>query len=982
MVDFQSMGISVLRDFPNVTLSLNQLRIVGKEEFSQDTLVRIEEVALEVNWLKAIIGKGIEVSSIHLVNPDIHVLVLANGRANYNIMLPDTSSTISSDSSSGIDIGLDKIQMSNASISYTDLGLGVHAEIKGLNHVGKGDFKKDVFDYSTETSIDTLTLDYGEIRYFNKKKVVVDLIMEMNLKDMLFTFKENDIQINHFKFGVEGSFGMLANGYSMDLRFVSKETAFKNILSLVPGLYMEDFKQIKTSGDLAFKGFVKGVYSDTSQKIPTFHVELKVSDAMFKLDSLPTPVQNIQMHMVLDNPYGILDSTVMDIRTFHMELGKHPIHGRLKVQGLSQYLVDADIMADLELAELETMFPIQGIDLKGKLDFELKAKGKYETIEVGRAKKKTTQLTSIPAMHLNLKMADGRVKYDSLPAAIENIQLHLVADNETGQLENTVIEFKSLHLDMGKNPVHGTARISGYKKYQINADLKASLDLADIEKMYPMDSLDLKGMFNLEVKMNGLYDSIAKKFPALDAKMTLTNGYVKTNGYPEPMQNIHLIAEATNKTGKVPDTKLVISKLTYTLEEEPFTVSGTLSDLDRYDYDLKIKGLVDLEKITKIYPIDGIKLRGIVDTDIETSGCLADVEAGKYYKINSKGSIEIKNVEATGKEIPRPVAIKDALFTFTPTKIVLERFTGKFGKSNVTLTGNISNYMSFLTQNEELIKGDMDLKCDTLDVNEWLGDTSATSSSKKASSPATLVQVPMNVDFVFDSEIGRVNYQDMKITQMDGEIRIKDGVLSLKETGFNTLNALFNVSGDYNTQDIKHPLFDFALNIKELDINKAYREIKMLRDIAPAAGNVFGLFSVDYKLKGELANDMSPITSSLVGGGEIRIANAKVNGMKLMEEISKTAKKQEINDPHLKDFVMVTEIKNNKIVVKPFALDLAGLNTEIEGVSEIDGAINYIVKIELLPIEKLKVPFHVSGTYDKPKVALGKGHVLPSAATP
>jgi AsmA protein len=916
------------------------------------------------------------VSSINWEQSDLHVVVLKNGKANYDIMLKDTSATSDTDTSSQVNLGLGKIMMSKSNVLFEDLGLDFHADIKGIHHIGTGDFQKDIFDYNTETVLDEVTIDYGKVRYFYKKRVAIFMEMKMNLQDLLFTFKENIIHINDFKFKMEGNFGMMTHGYSMDLKFASKETTFKNILSLVPGVYMKDFKQVSTSGDLAFKGFVKGTYSDTSARIPAFHVELKVIDAVFKLDSLPTPVKNIQMDMVVDNPYGIVDSTLLDIRTFHMDLGKHPVHGRLKVQGISQYKLDADIMADLDLAELETMFPMKGLDLKGKLNFEWKAKGLYKTTEGVKNKKKTTELLALPAMHLNLKLSDGRLKYDSLPTAIENVQLHLVADNETGQLENTVVEVKSLHLDMGKNPIHGTARVSGYKKYQVDADIKASLDLADIEKMYPMDSMQMAGMFDLDVKAKGVYDPLAKIFPALDAKMNLTNGYVKVKEYPEPIQNMHLVAEATNKTGKVSDTKLIISKLTYTLEDEPFTVSGTLADLDKYNYDLKIKGLVDLEKMTKIYPVEGLKLKGLVDTDIETNGCLADVEAGKYYKVSSKGSVEFKNIEVSGKEIPRKIWIQNAFFSFTPSKIVLERFKGLFGRSNVSITGDISNYMAFLTKGNELIKGDMDLKSDTLDLNEWIADSSTSKSAPHSASTPSVVQVPLNVDFIFDSEISTLIFQDMKLTKMDGEIRIKDGVLSMKETGFNTLNALFSLSGDYDTRDLKHPLFDFILNIKELDINKAYREVKMFRDMAPAAANTFGLFSIDYKLKGELAQDMSPITQSLVGGGVIRIADAKVNGMKLMEEISKSAKKKEINDPHLKDLVMETEIKDNNIYVKPFSLDLSGLNTEIEGVSEINGAIHYIVKIEL--IEKLKVPFHVTGTYDKPKVALGKGHTLPA----
>jgi AsmA protein len=202
--------------------------------------------------------------------------------------------------------------------------------------------------------------------------------------------------------------------------------------------------------------------------------------------------------------------------------------------------------------------------------------------------------------------------------------------------------------------------------------------------------------------------------------------------------------------------------------------------------------------------------------------------------------------------------------------------------------------------------------------------------------------------------------------------------MSLHETGFNSLDAKFSVSADYNTKDMLHPLFDMDVDVKDLDINRAYKEVKLMRDLAPSAANVFGKFSVTYKLKGELAKDMSPKLETLAGGGIMRIADAKINGMKLFEEISKSAKKNEINDPHLKDFTMETEIRDSKIFVKPFSIKVSGFDADIEGVNTMSGMVNYLVKIELIPLTKIKIPFHVTGKYDNPKVALGKGHTLPN----
>ncbi len=101
-------------------------------------------------------------------------------------------------------------------------------------------------------------------------------------------------------------------------------------------------------------------------------------------------------------------------------------------------------------------------------------------------------------------------------------------------------------------------------------------------------------------------------------------------------------------------------------------------------------------------------------------------------------------------------------------------------------------------------------------------------------------------------------------------------------------------------------------------------------------------------------------------------------GMKIFEELSKAAKKDDMNDPHLKDFVMRSEIRDSKIIVKPFSIKVSGIEADVEGVSEINGTIRYLMKLELPPLG-IKIPFHVTGTYSNPKVSMGKGHVLMSS---
>jgi AsmA protein len=983
-VNFDELSLSFFRHFPSLAITFENIKVSGKEEFKGIDLFKADEFTLGLNPWKILFNHETEIGTIKLKKPFIDIYVLKNGRTNYDIFATDTTPAVK-DTSSSVNLELDKIIIEEGNIIYDDRSSNIFVEIAGVEHEGMIDLNKDLFDLITKTKMKEFTFDHDHVRYLHRKDMELDVQMELNTKENKFVFKENSITINHLKLTLEGSFTMLASGYDIDLKFNAPESEFKDILSLVPGIYKDDFKHVKTDGDITVKGFVKGVLADSLETIPRFHVDVNIKDGMFKIDTLPTPVENIQIDLAIENTYGVKDSMVFDLKNFKLDIGTHPIHGRFKLNGYA-HRIDTDIFASIDMGILESIYPIKGIDIKGNLSFELMAKGDYHYLN--------NKIKSIPAFDLNLKFSEGRFKYDSLPSSIDNIRFQIIANNPTGILEETSLRFHDINLDMGKNPITGYVYLKGYEKYMIDADIKASLDLADLQKIHPIKGISMKGLFGLDIKARGFYDHNKRKFPAIDSKVQIKNGWIQTPDYPEPVENINLLARVQNITGNFKDSRLDITDLTYTLEDEPFEIKGSVTDMEDYAFDLKMTGKVDLEKITKIYPVEGMALKGIIDSDVSTQGKVSDIEEGRYKRIKSSGKIDVKNFEAKSASMP-VISIKDALFSFTPEKVILEKFIGKAGKSDINMTGDLSNYMTFFPKRIRKpgeapyqgalkpIIGDLILNCDTLDVNEWLKPAPAQNNVARTTQPADtnskshIQKISERIDFVFDSKIGYVKYDDFRVSKLDGEIRVKDGTVFLKETGFNSLNAIFNLSGDYDTRDVNHPLFDFNIDIKDLDIHSAYKELGIVRELAPAAANAEGSFSITYKLKGELDQQMNVKTETLLGGGEIRIANAKINGMKIFDEISKAAKRGNIKDPHLKEFIMDTEIRNNKIFIKPFALDLSGFETDIEGVSDMNGTMAYVFRIELLPIEKLKIPFHVTGTYDNPKVAIGKGHKLP-----
>jgi uncharacterized protein involved in outer membrane biogenesis len=819
-LETDNFSLSLFRNFPNISVEMKELGVINNEPFKDEVLFAADELEVEVNLKDILFGDQLRVKGISLIRPVINIQVLPDGRANYDIAIPSTDTVTTSEEPSDFSFGIDHWEIVNGDVTYNDRSMPFLMSIKGLNHSGSGDFTQDVFDLKTNTEADTVTMAYDGAEYLTNKRAVIDATVSISEAYTKYTFKENAAKINDFAMSFDGWFKMNEKDFGMDITFKSPENSFKSLLSIVPGMFTSNFKDIETKGDLAFNGFVKGTYSE--KQMPAFNVNLLVKDGMFK--------------------------------------------------------------------------------------------------------------------------------YPDLPTAINNINVDLLIDNKDGVIDNTVIDLKKLHLDFGSNPVDARALISKMYPTNVDANLSAKLNLAELNKMFPMEGLTMKGNYSIDLKAKGVYDSLKKTIPAIDANMTLANGYVKSADVPLPLDDIHFASTIKNNSGVMAETFITVKDFSVLMDGEKFNADLLLQNLDDYTWDLKAKGGIDLEKITKVFPLEGMTLAGKVKADIQTKGKYSDVQAERYDKLPTSGSASLKDFKYVTKDLPT-VTLSQAGMSFDPKKIELQNVNGTIGKSDFNVSGAVNNYLGYIFGKNETIKGVMNFNSTLLDLNEFMTESEETPATGTA--PMSVIPVPENIDFVLKSDIKKVKLMDFNITNATGDIIVKDGVANLSGLKFNMLGGSFIVSGAYNTRDIDHPKYDFGLNINSVSMKEASNASSLVSTYAPIAGLVNGNFSMkNFKISGELLKDMSPNLETVNGGGAIEIAQAALKDSKLVSGITSLTKLDNTNEVTLKDVVMSAEIKNGRLSVKPFDVKFGEYKTTVSGSTGIDQSIDYNLKMDV-PAGKL-----------------------------
>jgi hypothetical protein len=384
IVNFDNdIELSLIKNFPNFTLAMHNLTVVGIDEFEGDTLLGMKTFSATLDVMSVIKGEQISIIKILLDEPNIHAIVLKSGKANWDIAKATTDTTAEKPDTakSKFNIALKKLQINHANISYNDKLGNMSALLTDFNHTLTGDFSQDNFLLQLLIDCNQLSYTMGGIKYLNNVKTTLKADIDANMKDMQFTFKENEIALNELQFGFDGNIAMKGDDILMDLKYAATKTDFKNFLSLVPGVYTKDFKDVKTSGKLGFNGFAKGTYN--AHSLPAFAFNLLVENAMFQYPSLPAPVNNIQIKLAVTNPDGNVNNTKIDLSSFHFEIMADPFDARMIATNvMKDPTVDAAFKGKLNLDNITKIVPLEeGMKVAGTIALDLIAKGSMSTID-------------------------------------------------------------------------------------------------------------------------------------------------------------------------------------------------------------------------------------------------------------------------------------------------------------------------------------------------------------------------------------------------------------------------------------------------------------------------------------------------------------------------------------------------------------------------------------------------------------------------
>ncbi|MFT5970687.1 MAG: hypothetical protein ACI8ZO_001202 [Flavobacteriales bacterium] len=554
-LSFGDFDLSLFSSFPNLNLEIRDVSLLGADEFEETYLTKLSALELEINLFKIIRTGNISIQSIGVDKPEINIVVLANGKSNYDITYPsieDSATSGKEETPSTFEMALEHYEINNAVINYKDASMDMSLNISDFNHQGSGDFTTSVFNLITETNISELTFTYEGVPFLYKVKTDLEAIIGMDLDQMLFTFKDNLLVLNNLPLTFAGFVLMPNDAIEMDLSFSAKNAGFKKLLSLIPAVYSSDMEGLTANGSFSFDGYTKGIYNDTN--FPAFGAKLSLENGDFKYIDLPTGLKNATVDMHLDFPGGNdLDLVKVDLKKFTATVENNPIFASFKIsKPMTSLNFEAQMKGKFDFEKLAALVPLdENKKMAGLLNIDAKVKGDMESIE----NENYDKIQFMCAMNLR------QFKYNTtlLPESLYIAQLEIIANQ-------TQVDLKFFQMNIGDSDINATGKLNNFIGYALSdktlsgnltvnsknlnidalmpsetegeADIKnkAKEELALIEVP---DNLDLSMLINLD-KM--LYDKVSienvkggitlknGKAELKDMRLKVLNGNIVMNG--------------------------------------------------------------------------------------------------------------------------------------------------------------------------------------------------------------------------------------------------------------------------------------------------------------------------------------------------------------------------------------------------------------------------------------------------------------------
>ncbi|MFO7574941.1 MAG: AsmA-like C-terminal region-containing protein [Bacteroidales bacterium] len=478
-----------------------------------------------------------------------------------------------------------------------------------------------------------------------------------------------------------------------------------------------------------------------------------------------------------------------------------------------------------------------------------------------------------------------------------------------------------------------------------DSDFKSLLSMVPAVYMTDFEGLTADGTFDLNGSLSGTYSSADSTYPDAKISMAVRNGVISYPDLPEKITAISMEMDVDFDGTDMDKTVVSLPAFHFELAGNPFDLSMLLKT-PMSDPDIKgsAKGKIDFGSLAQAIPLDDMTLSGILETSLSLAGRMSMIEEERYQEFHAEGSMILSNFIVEMTDMPQ-VAINKASFEFNPAFANLREANIRVGKNtDFAIDGKLSNYLPYLFS-DGTISGNLNLRSSLIDVDEIMA--ALPEEIEEDTTALALVVIPSNIDFTFIALIDKMVYGSLKPENIRGTMIVRDGMLTVSNTGMDIMGGKISMNALYDTRDSLKPIMKADMSITNMLVKNAFETFNAVQKLAPAARGIEGAVNMTLKFESLLGSDMMPLLNTVFGEGILTSSELQIVDAPTFNKIREVLK---INDKYsntFKDLRASFRVRDGRVFLTPFDTKMGNVKMNISGDQGFDQTLNYFIKTEI-----------------------------------
>ena len=965
-LECDEVELTYFETYPYFGVKLINGRIINEtDSLPCDTLVSFKRTIVAINPTYIFNSKRIAVELFFIDTPRFYGYIAPDGKANWDIVQStDTTTQDTTQQQPLPPIDLKKIRIKSGRLVYDDRQQDLYTEVNGFYLNLKGSFANQDSENGVRLETGSSSILFDSPAYTLSNHLRMDFKSELSWTYMMreITLKDAELRVNDLPFKASGSIKRREAGQPslVDLGFNLNILDLNEILHFIPEQYLKNRDKMAATGSILLEGKIQGEVGDSV--VPSLDLCCKIDNGSYHVEGVQQGIDSLRMDVDLafngpcpDSSFVKVEELVvkgrnisLDVKGSAYNLFDNPairskIKGNVNLTQLAKDFLNPDtIILEGEMsADLTTAFTVN--DLLDSNMSKVEANG---ALNIERFKA-TSPVFGLDAYIAGLSLKAGSAKKESRYMQTDE----LLASNL--QIDTLNIQYKE---NINSRISHLELRVNTARNIDTTAVIPVTtwMTIGQLRSKLP-DSTWL-------VLKNTTLDG--------GIKASANNKRIPKAGFRLRMDTLKYFMVAAR-------TGAVLSNSQFTLEALPYR-------------DAVKQRLEQSARNRRRAAIRQASARGQRDTT-----AVADTSATSRLlrRWEARGKINFDQLRLFSRYFPIPMYMEGTNVEYNTNRITLKDARLHLGKSDLRLNGQLSQLRAAALRGGTL-KGKLTVQSDLIDCNQLLlamnrgarfaeADEKAPASfntdsitaleyqnmeigaqdTLRTDTTTQLMIIPKFLDLSLRTDAKRIQFKDLELENVVGEVVVRDQVLNLSELRMNSNIGDGSLTMVYSTPDEAHASMGLELGLNKILVNKLIDLFPSMDTLVPMLRSFEGVVDCQITATCQTDSTMSVLLPTLNASCFMRGKDMVLLDGETFAEISKTLmfknKKRNLIDSIAVDLA----IKDSKIEVFPFLVEMDRYKVAVGGTHNMDMTFDYHLSVLKSPVP-FKLGIDITGNLD------------------